>query len=169
MARQARQGTGSDDPATNLDTIYKAIKEMLVRSKERGYISYGELNTVLPRGGEYSELVENTLMLLSEIGVEIIENEEIEQILAWTPAASYISYSELRQNLEKHFDEVCRRRAPLIITRRNGEPVVMLALSEFKSREETLHLLRNSANAEHLFKSLAEAEAGEFIETDLDE
>ena len=78
----------------------------------------------------------------------------------------HVSYTELRQNLKKHLDKVCDDRAPLVVTRRNGEAVVMLALTEYESLEETLHLLGDPANAEHLRRSMAQAEAGEFIEFD---
>jgi YoeB-like toxin of bacterial type II toxin-antitoxin system len=36
----------------------------------------------------------------------------------------------LRQNLTKHLDGVCENRAPLLVTRQSGEPVVMLSLAE---------------------------------------
>jgi antitoxin YefM len=78
----------------------------------------------------------------------------------------HVSYTELRQNLKKHLDKVCGDRAALVVTRRNGDAVVMLALSEYESLEETLHLLSDPANAEHLRRSMAQAEAGEFIEFD---
>jgi antitoxin YefM len=81
----------------------------------------------------------------------------------------YVSYTDLRQNLKKHLDEVGRSRAPLVITRQNGDPVVMLSLEEYESMEETLHLLRNPANAEYLLQSIAEANAGKLTPHDLDE
>lgn len=77
-----------------------------------------------------------------------------------------VSYSELRQKLKTHIDKVCDDHAPLLVTRRNGEPVVVMSLSEYESLEETLHLLSSPANAEHLRRSLAEAETGEFVEYD---
>lgn len=77
---------------------------------------------------------------------------------------SHVSYTELRRNLKKHMDGVCDSRAPLVVTRQQGEPVMMLALAEYESLEETLHLLSEPANTEHLRRSLAEAEAGEFVE-----
>jgi len=81
----------------------------------------------------------------------------------------HVSYTELRQNLKKHLDKVCDDRAPLVVTRRNGEAVVVLSLGEYEALEETLHLLGNPANAEHLRKSMAQAEAGDFVEFDPDE
>ncbi|MGH7064282.1 MAG: type II toxin-antitoxin system Phd/YefM family antitoxin [Stellaceae bacterium] len=81
----------------------------------------------------------------------------------------HVSYTELRQNLKKHMDGVCESRAPLVVTRQHGEPVVMLSLAEYESLEETLHLLSDPANAEHLLHAIEEAEAGRLIEHDIEE
>jgi antitoxin YefM len=81
----------------------------------------------------------------------------------------HVSYSELRQNLKKHLDKVCDDRAPLVVMRRNSEPVVVLSLADYESLEETLYLLSDPANAEHLRKSMAQANAGEFVEFDPNE
>jgi antitoxin YefM len=45
----------------------------------------------------------------------------------------------------------------------------MLSLVEFESLEETLHLLRDPANAERLLRSIKEAEAGKLAEHEIDE
>ena len=74
------------------------------------------------------------------------------------------SYSELRQKLKACMDKVCADQAPLLVTRQNGAPVVMMSLAEYESMEETLHLLSSPANAEHLRRSLAQAEVGDFVE-----
>ncbi len=80
-----------------------------------------------------------------------------------------VSYSELRQKLKAHMDRVCADHAPLLVTRQSGEPVVMLSLAEYESLEETLHLLGDPANAERLLRSIAQAEAGQLVEHDIDE
>jgi antitoxin YefM len=80
-----------------------------------------------------------------------------------------MSYTELRQNLKRHMDEVCESRAPLVVRRQHGEAVVMLSLGEYESLQETLHLLRDSANARRLLHSINEAEAGNLAEHDLEE
>jgi len=80
-----------------------------------------------------------------------------------------VSYSELRQNLKAHMDRVCEDRAPLLVTRRGGEAVIMLAAAEYDALEETLHLLSDPANAERLLRSVAQAEAGQLVEHDLHE
>jgi len=77
-----------------------------------------------------------------------------------------VSYTDLRQNLVKYMDEVCDSRAPLVVTRQNARPVVILSLEEYESIAETLHLLRSPANAERLLRSIASAEAGEAADRD---
>jgi antitoxin YefM len=81
----------------------------------------------------------------------------------------HVSYTELRQNLKWHLDKVCDDRAPLVVTRRNAEPVVVLSLTEYEALEETLHLLSNPANAERLLKSITQAEAGQLVEHEIED
>jgi len=73
---------------------------------------------------------------------------------------SHVSFTELRANMAKHFDQIEADRTELVITRQNHEPVVMMPLAELEGLRETLHLLSTPANAEHLFRSIAELEAG---------
>jgi antitoxin YefM len=80
---------------------------------------------------------------------------------------AFVSYTELRQHLKKHLDEVCKSRAPLVVTRQNGEAVVMIALEEYESMAETIHLNRSPENARRLREGIAAAEAGELSEHDL--
>ena len=81
----------------------------------------------------------------------------------------HVTYTDLRQHLARYLDEVCDSRAPLIVTRQNARPVVMISLEEFESIEATLHLLRSPANAERLIDAVAEADAGKLVEHDIAE
>ncbi len=62
-----------------LDTIAVAIKKMVARGKERGYLTYDELNAALPQDQVSSEQIEDTMTMLSEIGINVIESEESEE------------------------------------------------------------------------------------------
>ena len=79
----------------------------------------------------------------------------------------HVSFSDLRANMASHFDRGEADRTELIVTRQNHEPVVVVALSEWEAIQETMHLLSSPANADHLRRSIAEAEAGQAIEHDL--
>jgi antitoxin YefM len=71
-----------------------------------------------------------------------------------------ITYTNLRQNLKTCMDKVFHDNAPLIITRKNNENVVLLSISEYSSLVETNYLLSNKTNAEHLGKSIAQHKSG---------
>ncbi len=64
-------------------------------------------------------------------------------------------------------EKVCLDHAPIIITRKNEAPVVMMSLEDYQSMEETTYLLRSPANARHLLASIAELEAGNGLEKEL--
>ena len=79
----------------------------------------------------------------------------------------YVTLTELRANMAKHFDRVEQDRIELVVTRQNHEPVVVLPLAELEGLRETLHLLSTPANAERLRQSVAELEAGKGTERSL--
>ena len=78
-----------------------------------------------------------------------------------------ISYTSARENLASTMEKVCMDHAPIIITRKNESPVVMMSLEDYQAMEETTYLLRSPANARQLLESIAELEAGKGIERDL--
>lgn len=62
-----------------LDTLSAAVKKLVARGKERGYVTYDELNQALPDSQVSSELIEDTMAMLSELGVNVVEAEETEE------------------------------------------------------------------------------------------
>jgi antitoxin YefM len=79
----------------------------------------------------------------------------------------YVTLTELRANMAKHFDKVEQDRIELVVTRQNHEPVVVMPLAELEGLRETLHLLSSPANAERLRRSIAELDAGKGFEREL--
>src|SRR5215469_15420884 len=59
-----------------LNTVEAAIKKMIARGKERGYVTYDELNSALPTEQVSSEQIEDTMTMLSELGINLVEAEE---------------------------------------------------------------------------------------------
>ena len=78
-----------------------------------------------------------------------------------------ISYTSARANLARTMEKVCEDHAPVIITRKSENPVVMISLEDYQAMEETTYLLRSPANARQLLESIAELEAGKGIKKDL--
>ena len=69
-----------------LDTQSAAVKKLVARGKERGYVTYDDVNAALPPGQVSSEQIEDTMAMLSELGVNVVEAEEAEEAEA-APAA----------------------------------------------------------------------------------
>ena len=59
-----------------LDMSDAAVKKMIKAAKSRGFVTYDELNTVLPSEEFSSEQIEDTLAMLSEMGITVVENDE---------------------------------------------------------------------------------------------
>src|SRR5690349_1353192 len=75
---------GPDAPL--LDTLGAELKKLVQKGKERGYITYDELNAALPPDEVSSEQIEDTMAMLSEAGVNVVEAEEQEETATATPA-----------------------------------------------------------------------------------
>ena len=67
---------------------------------------------------------------------------------------STVSYSEIRQNLKTSFDKVCYDHEPLLVTRKNGENVVVISEDDFRSLQETAYLCQSPRNLERLLQAL---------------
>ncbi len=61
------------------DMSQAAVKKMIAEARERGYITYDQLNQVLPPDQVSSEQIEDVMSMLSEMGINIIEDEEAEE------------------------------------------------------------------------------------------
>ena len=68
---------------------------------------------------------------------------------------------EAKKNLGRLIRQVNGDAEPIIIGSDPGQTAVLLSLEEFNSWQETLYLLSNPANAEHLRQSIAEAVEGQ--------
>ena len=62
-----------------LDMSQAAVKKMIAEAREKGYITYDQLNRVLPPDQVASEQIEDVMSMLSEMGINIIEDEEAEE------------------------------------------------------------------------------------------
>tara|TARA_B100000886_G_scaffold339675_1_gene305841 strand:- start:161 stop:2140 length:1980 start_codon:yes stop_codon:yes gene_type:complete len=63
----------------SLDMSQTAVKKMIADARDRGYITYDQLNQVLPPDQVSSEQIEDVMSMLSEMGINIIEDEELEE------------------------------------------------------------------------------------------
>ena len=73
-AEAPETSTGGDGPL--LDLTDAGVKKFIKQAKARGYVTMDELNKVLPSEEVTSEAIEDTLAMLSEMGVNVVEAEE---------------------------------------------------------------------------------------------
>jgi RNA polymerase primary sigma factor len=83
MALKPATTTAAETPAPEaeadanvLDTQSASVKRLIAKGKERGYITFDELNAVLPAEQNSSEQIEDIMAMLSEMGIQVVESEE---------------------------------------------------------------------------------------------
>ena len=81
MAAKDSEDSKQDDTEadTSLDMSQAAIKKMIADARERGYITYDQLNAVLPPEQVSSDQIEDVMSMLSEMGIQVTEEEEMEE------------------------------------------------------------------------------------------
>src|SRR4026209_1169047 len=65
-----------DAPLPLLDLSDAAVKKMIKQAKKRGYVTYEQLNSVMPSEEVTSEKIEDVLAMLNEMGINVVENED---------------------------------------------------------------------------------------------
>ena len=73
-----RSEESADSPV--LDSLTAAVRKLVTRGKEQGYVTYDDLNEALPPDEVNSEQIEDTMTQLSEMGINVVENEEKEDV-----------------------------------------------------------------------------------------
>ncbi len=83
MAAKDVEETQANEQAASegvvLDLSQAAVKKMIAKAKTRGYVTYDELNKVLPSDQVSSEQIEDVMSLMSEMGINVVEEEEAEE------------------------------------------------------------------------------------------
>ncbi|MFN7224299.1 MAG: RNA polymerase sigma factor RpoD [Paracoccaceae bacterium] len=70
----------ADEADVSLDMSQAAVKKMIADARERGYITYEQLNQVMPPEQVSSEQIEDVMSMLSEMGINVIEDDEVEDV-----------------------------------------------------------------------------------------
>jgi antitoxin YefM len=78
-----------------------------------------------------------------------------------------ITYTAARENLADTMQRVCEDHAPVVITRRRDQAVVMMALDDYEALEETSYLLRSPRNANRLREAIDQLRSGQGTERKL--
>ena len=80
-----------------------------------------------------------------------------------------ISSTIARKNLTQTMNNVCKDHDPVIITRKNDKPVVMLSLEDYEFLNETAYLFCNPRNAIFIEESIEELKSNKGLKGELPE
>lgn len=78
-----------------------------------------------------------------------------------------MSYSAFRNHLASTLDQVNDNHKPVLITRQNGKPAVVISLEDFQAYEETAYLMASPKNAQRLNQAIIEVEGGKIVQHEL--
>ena len=85
--KQAEDSKSGDSPI--LDMSDSSVKKLIKTAKARGYVTYDELNEVMPSEEVSSEQIEDVMSMLSDMGINVVDEDEVEEATeseAATPA-----------------------------------------------------------------------------------
>src|SRR5580658_9757219 len=76
--KDGAEASEKDGPLPLLDLSDAAVKKMIKQAKKRGYVTYEQLNAVMPSEEVTSEKIEDVLAIMNEMGINVVETEEAE-------------------------------------------------------------------------------------------
>jgi RNA polymerase primary sigma factor len=107
-----------------LDGVAAAVKKMIARGRERGYVTYDEVNAALPSDQVSAEQIEDTMAMLSEMGINVVDNEEPEEAAATASEESADAEGRATGNLD---DDIGRTDDPVRMYLREMGSVELLS------------------------------------------
>ena len=124
-----------------IDSVNKDVKKLLQKAKERGYVTYDEINEAMPQDQVNSEQIENTMAMLSEMGINVVESEdEAEETPEEKPSTSKeLTTTTPKEELDRTDDPVrmyLREMGSIELLSRQGE--IEIAMRIEAGREEMI-------------------------------
>ncbi len=80
-ANQEDANKSAEKQGENIETTPKAVKSLLSKGKKRGYLTYDEINEVLPEDMLYPEQIDETLMLFYANNIEVVDEKHQKKIV----------------------------------------------------------------------------------------
>ncbi|MFZ1773320.1 MAG: RNA polymerase sigma factor RpoD [Rhizobiaceae bacterium] len=142
-----------------LDLSDDAVKKMIKAAKKRGYVTMDELNSVLPSEEVTSEQIEDTMAMLSDMGINVVEEEEANEDREADPDSAEEDATELAEQTGTAVAAVTTKKEP---TDRTDDPVRMylreMGSVELLSREGEIAIAKRiEAGRETMISGLCES------------
>jgi RNA polymerase primary sigma factor len=126
--RQQTPAESQDGPV--LDMSDAAVKKLIKTAKARGFVTYDELNEMLPSAEVSSEQIEDTMSMLSDMGINVVDSDETEEaasdskVVATAAASTVAKTTTAREPVERTDDPVrmyLREMGTVELLSREGE------------------------------------------------
>ena len=120
-SEHTRRGS-SDVPL--VDTAAEAVKQLIERGNEHGYITYDELNAALPQDKNSSEQIEDIMAMISEMGINVVEEERDDTPSSTNGSQVAVSSNKAEEELGRTDDPVrmyLREMGSVELLSREGE------------------------------------------------
>jgi RNA polymerase primary sigma factor len=110
------EGEGGAEVADSplLDLSDAAVKRMIKTAKKRGFVTYAELNAVLPSEEVSSDQIEDVYVMLNDMGINVIEGDDAEEAEEEAPAEE--------EEPSETGSELTEAAAPRAVAARTSEP-----------------------------------------------
>jgi RNA polymerase primary sigma factor len=183
VAGAAAGAEAPDSPL--LDLSDAAVKKLIKTAKKRGYVTYEELNAVLPSEEVNSEQIEDIMAMFSDMGINVVDEDEVEEAEPDTPeeestelaertGTAVASKSNTREGSDRTDDpvrmylremgsvELLSREGEIAIAKRieAGRETMIEGLCESPLTFQAIIIWRDQlANAEILLRDIIDLEA----------
>ena len=163
MATKEKEEVETEREATTdgplLDLSDDAVKKMIKAAKKRGYVTMDELNSVLPSEEVTSEQIEDTMSMLSDMGINVVEDDEVGEEAEADSSADEEDANELAENTGTAVVATVAKKEP---TDRTDDPVRMylreMGSVELLSREGEIAIAKRiEAGRETMIAGLCES------------
>src|SRR5688500_14461432 len=157
---EAPEAPQQDGPL--LDLSDGAVKKMIKEAKKRGYVTVDELNSVLPSEEVTSEQIEDTMSMLSDMGINVVESDEQEEGEREAAEEEAEEEPEGREVMEAGSTAVAKKAKGREPTDRTDDPVRMylreMGSVELLSREGEIAIAKRiEAGREAMIAGLCES------------
>ncbi len=156
VAGAAAAGGGEPPDSPLLDLSDAAVKKLIKTAKKRGYVTYEELNAVLPSEEVNSEQIEDIMAMFSDMGINVVDEDEVEEAEPDTPE------EELTELAERTGTAVASKSNTREGSDRTDDPVRMylreMGSVELLSREGEIAIAKRiEAGRETMIEGLCES------------
>jgi RNA polymerase primary sigma factor len=138
--KQAQSHEQPDTPtaARDIDDASQKIEKLLTEGRERGSITLSQLNTILPKDQVSSEQIEDTMSMLSEMGIDVVDDDDAPDAVAAASSPDIVPTVKPDETLSGMTDDpvriYLREMGTVKLLSREGEVAIAMRIEAGRER-----------------------------------